>query len=55
MIDAAKLPEVMRAKFEMPVADGSRSAGIRSSEIVSIARKNVLIAIPCTINGSIRS
>ena len=55
MIDAAKLPATIRAKFDIPVADGSRSPGIRSSEIVSIARKNVLIAIPCTIIGTIRS
>ncbi len=48
VIDAAKLPAVMRAKLEMPDAEGMRSAGIPSSEIVIIARKKVLIATPCT-------
>ena len=43
----------MRVKFDRPVADGSRCGGMRSSEMVSIARKKVLIATPWTNTGSI--
>ena len=43
-IEAAKPPAVMRAKLEMPEADGMRSGSTPSSEIVTMARKNVAIA-----------
>ena len=55
MIEAANDPATMRVKLEMPVAEGSRSGGMRSSEMVSMARKKVLIAMPWTSSGTIRS
>ena len=54
MSDAAKLPPVIRAKFEMPVAAGSFAGGTPSSEMVTIATKKVLIARPWTSRGSMK-
>src|SRR3954471_14091656 len=49
--EAAKLPAVIREKFDRPEADGSCWGATPFSEMVTIERKKVLMRTPCTSIG----
>ena len=49
--EAAKLPAVIREKFDRPEACGVCWGGMPFSEMVTIEMKKVLIATPCTSIG----
>src|SRR4051812_26931451 len=53
--EAAKLPAVMRQKFDRPDAEGNCWGGTPFREMVTIDRKKVLIATPCTSMGQTRA